>query len=94
MKTHGSEGNNKMKYMNDTDAKKITKAQKERGGILTSLQHAELTSDGVLKKRLILDALDRIVHELYEDRIKGEKKNKRREQINQDLEDAMDLEWG
>lgn len=94
MKTHGSGGNNKMKYTNDTDIKNITKAQEERNGLLTSLQHARLTSDESLKKRLILDVLDRIVYELYEDRIKEEKKNKRREQINQDLEDAMDLEWG
>ncbi|MGV3094234.1 MULTISPECIES: hypothetical protein [Bacilli] len=38
-----------MKYTNDTDIKNITKAQKERDGILTSLQHAELTSDEALK---------------------------------------------
>ncbi|QXN69835.1 hypothetical protein MAWWA_24 [Bacillus phage vB_BspH_Mawwa] len=83
-----------MKYTNDTDIKNITKAQEERDGLLTSLQYARLTSYESLKKRLILDVLDRIVYELYEDRIKEEKKNKRREQINQDLEDAMDLEWG
>lgn len=83
-----------MKYTNDTDIKNITKAQEERNGLLTSLQRARLTSYEALRKRLILDVLDRIVYELYEDRIKEEKKNKRREQINQDLEDAMDLEWG
>lgn len=38
-----------MKYTNDTDIKNITKAQKERDGILISLQHAELTSDEALK---------------------------------------------
>lgn len=49
MKTHGSGGNNKMKYTNDTDIKNITKAQEERNGLLTSLQHARLTSDESLK---------------------------------------------
>ncbi|QQO40625.1 hypothetical protein 000TH008_197 [Bacillus phage 000TH008] len=78
-----------MKYTKD-DVFNKTEAQKERDDLLEMIYWAVVRKD----IEHLSKVLSKVVYELYEDRIKEEKKNNRRDQINQDLEDAMDLEWG